>query len=136
VIFTPSVITDLDQIREWIQSDEDHVNKMSADWWLTGQDCLAAFCVGDDTGPTMYIRLDAEGELARIHIQFGPESEVSKVRTAKSLLKIFPCITTLMANSGFKGIVFESKSVKLIKFFDRLGFKHLKDNDYLLMLGG
>ena len=135
-MFSPSVITDLDQIREWIAEDVDHQNRMSADWWLTGQDCLAAFCVNDDKGPTMYIRLDAEGDLARIHIQFGPESEVSRMRTAKSLLRIFPCITTLMQNQHFKGIVFKSTNVKLIKFFDRLGFKHLKDNDYLLVLGG
>jgi len=133
-MFTPTVITDLDQIRDWIAEDLDHQNRIPAEWWLTGQDCLAAFCVSDSKGPVAFFRLDKEDDLARIHIQFGPESEVGRLRTAKALLKVFPCITGLMETNGFKGIVFESTNSALIKFFDKLGFKPLQGNDYFFAI--
>ena len=135
--FVPAIETDLPQIQEWIDKDEDHQNRMGAEWWLTGSDCVIAFCVDDDLGPTMYVRMDKEGELARMHTQFAPQDEVPKKRLIASLLEGFPRLAKIMKVMLFKGIVFESTSESLVKFMSTLGFKPMggKENidDYVLV---
>lgn len=130
--FNLTLQADVPQIAAWIEADPDHQNKMHPDWWLTGNDCVFAGRAEDDEGVVLYIRLDREGELARLHTQFGPVEEVSKKRTVKVLLEGFPQIIRGMQTEGFKGIVFESTSANLIKFMTSFGFSYRDCNDYVL----
>lgn len=134
--FSPTIIDDIPQIEKWIELDPDHQNRMSADWWLTGNDCLLAFCVEDEIGPVMYVRLDAEGNLARLHTQFGPPSDISKERVVNVLTSGFPVMAKEIASQGYKGIIFESVSRRLIRFMSKLNFthhdKHDNGSDYVL----
>ena len=135
ISFTPSIVDDLPEIERWIAADPDHCDRMPPEWWITGSDCIVACCVSDQSGPCMYIRIDEEEEYARLHVQFAPESEVPKRRIASTLLEGFPVVATLVSQKGFKGLVSESRSESLIKFMTKIGFKFLKENDYVLMFG-
>jgi hypothetical protein len=106
---------------------------MAPEWWLTGNDCVVAACVEDEMGPVFYFRVDKENELARLHVQFAPEAEVSKKRLITALLESIPKLAEAMSKQGFKGIVYESISESLIKFgSSQLGFCPLSGNDYIL----
>jgi hypothetical protein len=133
--FTPAIVDDIAEIAEWINLDGDHQNKgIPANWWLTGNDCITAGCIEDQSGPVMYLRIDAEGDFVRGHIQFGPESRVSKKRTALVLLEGLPAVALEMKKKGFKGILFESTCPSLIAFMNKLKFNRVTDtNDYLLL---
>lgn len=125
--FAPSVTSDIPQLIDWIAADPFHHN-MNPEWWLTGNDCITAFVVIDNEGPTMYARLDEEGDRARIHVQFAPESEVSKRRTVAGL--IFGLEGIKRMASGKRAIVFESESPLLILFLEKIGFKSAGGIDY------
>jgi hypothetical protein len=131
MIFSPSVDTDLEQIKEWIDKDPYHKDQ-PADWWLTGNGYLSC-ALQDSIGPVFYLRFDQESDLLRMSTQFAPFEEVSKIRVAKAILKTFPKFIEAM-RPKFKGIVFESVSPTLIGFMAKLGFTHSGEgNDYTLM---
>jgi hypothetical protein len=129
--FTDSTEQDIQQLSEWIQQDPYHRDCLNPRWWLTGQG-LQSFCLQDSIGPTMYIRLDDEKPLLRIHIQFGPESEVSKSRVVKSIVKALPVVQQFATQNKFDGFIFKSISEPLINFLKiKFGFTPTgTDNDY------
>lgn len=130
--FAASTASDIPQLIDWISADPFHHN-MNPEWWLTGGECLLAFVVMDDAGPTMYVRLDEEGDLVRVHVQFGPEDEVSKKRVAASLKDGFVRVADFVKTSQKKGLVFESESPLLILFLEKMGFKSVGGTDYKFM---
>jgi hypothetical protein len=130
VNFSPSIDSDLDQLKEWIDKDPYHKDQ-PADWWLTGNGYLSC-ALQDDKGPVFYLRFDQEGDLLRMSTQFAPESEVSRIRVAKAILKTFPKFIESM-RPKFKGIVFESISPELIGFMSKLGFNKTNGDDYVLL---
>lgn len=133
VNFTPTTLDDQPQIAEWLLLDSSKsFEAASPGWWLTGTDCVVAFCLSDASGPTMYVRMDRESPFARMHTVFAPESQVEKKRLVLSLLEGFPQLVAVMGTGGFKGIVFESTSESLVKFMSHLGFVPQSGNDYVL----
>lgn len=133
--FTPAIVDDIAEIAEWISADPDHQNKnIPANWFLTGNDCILSTCIEDKSGPVMYLRIDTENDRARLHVQFAPPNQVSKIRTAKVLLEALPVVNLEMKKKGFKGLLFESTCPSLIAFMNKLKFDHVVDtNDYLLL---
>jgi len=131
--FTPSTVEDVQQIQEWIKSDPDHVDRISADFWLTGNDCVFAGCLRDNIGSIVYFRVDKEGELARLHVQFAPSGQVAKGRLVKALLNGYYKIESKLRNENFKGVIYESTNPSLIQFMSRLGYLHEEGDDYLLL---
>ena|ERR1700677_1795305 len=138
--FVNTIVGDQPQILEWMAADCYHSSKvdvMEEGWWLTGSDCQLAGAVDDESGPVLYYRFDEEGELVRMHTQFGPIEQVSKERVAKAIMDAVATVSILFKERGFKGIVFESTSGSLIHFMFKLGFKPLVEssNDFVLMFG-
>lgn len=130
--FEPTIIQDISKLSEWIQADSYHMGNSDPLWWLTGQGFLC-YKVVDDEGTTLFMRTDREDRL-RLHTQFGPESEVSKKRTMKSLIWGLPKMILLASQEGFKGLVYESTSPTLIKFMEKQGFHAVENNDHELLL--
>lgn len=130
---------DLPQIREWIQVDLWHRNDpdIYAEGFLSTEGLLS-FCVVDDKGPLVFVRLEADGEMVRIVMQFGPESEVSKRRLIVGLIQVgIPAMKKFAESRGYKGLVFESVNPSLIAFGYKMGFvKAERDKDYILTFEG
>jgi hypothetical protein len=133
--FSLSTPDDLPQIAEWISADPYHQHLGQPEWWITGNGILA-FCLMDDVGPLTYVRLDDEGEYARIHIQFAPEEVVSKRRLVVGLIRGLQMVLSFIKDRGYKGLVFESVSPTLIAFFQKQGFKPVGGTDYRLDFEG
>lgn len=130
--FSPSTQNDIDQLSEWIKVDPYHKNSLDPLWWLTGNGFLS-YCLQDSKGPTMYVRLDRDNDLMRLHTQFAPESEVSKLRVVKSLLWALPKMETLARHEDLKGFVFKSTNPSLIDFmFRKFSFVSIGNDDFVL----
>ncbi|VVB52821.1 Uncharacterised protein [uncultured archaeon] len=128
---TETIQQDVEQLTEWIQNDPYHKDCLDPLWWLTGNGLLS-FCVSDSEGPTMYARMDKDGELLRMHCQFAPESEVSKIRSAKSLIWAVPIMEHYAKEQGLKGLVYKSVSEPLISFMQRqFAFVPTGNDDYI-----
>ena len=137
--FSTSEIDDLPQIKEWMLQDPYHLHQIEISgpqWWLTGRDCLLAGCVSDEGGPVLYFRLDRDGELVRIHVQFAPLQQVSKKRIAPATIEAVKVWKLYAQQLGAYGVIYESTNPSLIKFCETwLGFeKHPERvNDYVSM---
>jgi hypothetical protein len=131
--FLPSTEQDIKQLSEWIQTDPYHKDCLDPFWWLTGNGFLS-FCAQDDKGPTMYVRIDKENGLMRLHCQFGPETEVSKKRVIKTFTWGLPQMQPLGIVNGMIGFIFKSKSLLLIQYMERqFGFQAVGNDDYKLL---
>lgn len=130
--FIPTDKEDISQLREWIAKDPWHQNLNYPEWWLTGEGHLA-FCVQDDIGPTVYVKLEKEDGLFRLHCQFGPREEVNRKRLLESMSIGLPVLFNLLRQDGGVGVVFESRNRSLVAFMAAHGFKPCeKAGDYEL----
>jgi hypothetical protein len=132
--FTPSTEQDTEQLSEWILADIDPPHRsVSPSWWLTGNGVLS-YCLHDTKGPTMYVRLDKDKDMMRLHCQFAPVSEVSRLRVARSLLFALPRMREIAKKSNLKGFVYKSTHPDLISFMQTcFSFVPNGDDDYKLM---
>lgn len=130
--FTESTENDIGQLSEWIKSDPYHKDSLDPLWWLTGNGLLS-YCLQDSKGPTMYVRLDRDNDLLRLHCQFSPESEVSKLRAIKSIIWAIPKMEELAKREQLKGLVFKSINPLLIDFmFRKFSFVSMGNDDFVL----
>ena len=132
---TPSTEKDIERLSKWIESDPYHKDYLDPYWWVTGAEgSLLSFCLEDSTGPLCYFRLDqkrADGFI-RLHIQFAPREEVTKIRLVKGLLKCIPIMQQFCRAQNGSGIIFQSVSPLLIDFGKRkFGFKSAGGDDYV-----
>jgi hypothetical protein len=127
---------DVPLIRRWMEADPEHSleKRNSPEFLLTGNGLLA-FCLADDKGPLAFMRLDADGEMVRASIQFGPPDEVSKRRMTVGLMRLgFPAIVKFAQNNKYVGIVFESVNASLIGFLEsRYKICKATGDDYTLV---
>ena len=131
--FLPSTENDIEQLSEWIANDPYHKDCLNPLWWLTGNGFLA-YCLQDDKGPTMYVRIDKEDDLMRLHCQFAPETEVNKKRVMKSLTWALPQMRQLAKENGMKGFIYKSTSSLLIGYMERkFGFQAVGNDDHKLL---
>lgn len=134
----PSTEQDITTLTQWIQNDPYHKDYLDPLWWLTGADgTLLAFCLTDDQGAICFVRLDEKNDnTIRLHCQFAPRDQVSKIRLLKGMLKCIPVVQSFCRNEGASGIVFQSVNPLLIDFMKRkFGFEHVSQNDYLWQAG-
>lgn len=126
---------DVKRIREWLSVDPWHKDdsRNVPELMVTGNGLLS-FCLRDDEGPLVYVKLTEDGDLIRIAMQFAPESIVSRKRLAIGLSEVgIPVMKIFAEHRKYKGLVFESVSPTLIAFGDRYGFKSVGNNDYALI---
>lgn len=128
---TESTEKDIEQLSEWIKADPYHKDCLNPHWWLTGNGLLS-YCIQDSKGPTMFVRIDKQDDLMRLHCQFAPESEVSKIRVIKSLMWALPRMEAFAKQNQLKGFIYKSTSPSLIQFMQiKFGFTPMgSDNDY------
>jgi hypothetical protein len=124
----------LPRLADWIQQDEYHKTQNLEDWLMTPALVLQCW-LHDDQGPVMYVMTERDDDFLRIHIQFGPENEVSKRRIVRALFGGWPKFLPVMKEQQAQGIWFTSKSPTLIHFMDKFGFKPWRNDDYLLSFG-
>lgn len=131
--FSESTVEDIPQLNEWIIHDPYHFHQGQPEWWLTGHEgSLLAFCLMDERGPLTFVRLDNEGEYARIHTQFAPRDVVSRHRLVSGMLQCMESLIELYKGNK-KGMIFNSINPTLIAFMcKRLGFKSIGSDDYRL----
>jgi hypothetical protein len=130
--FNTTTQEDIPHIAGWIKADPWHKDEIRNDpeFLMTGKGLLV-FCLCDDKGPVCYVRLDREGDMARVATQFGPESEVSKRRVVLGLAKaMLPAIKHFATVNGLKGLIYESENPLLISFCEKQGFFAVSHNDY------
>lgn len=128
--FTSSTLDDIEQLTEWIEHDPYHKDCLDPLWWLTGQGVLS-YCIQDSRGPVFYARLDCENSFLRLHTQFAPLSEVSKLRVVKGLLWALPRMGLVAIQNECVAFIFKSTSPELIRFMERkFGFVSIGNDDY------
>lgn len=126
---------DIPQITAWMQADIDPAHRtLGADFWLTG----SAFMTGkiqDDGGVAAYYRVEHEGDGFRLHIQFAPESVVSKRRVIVTGIEFMRFMVFMARAENKKFIITESASPRLIGFMKKIGFKDSgQNNDFVLQV--
>lgn len=131
--FTESTEQDIEQLSEWIENDPYHRDCLNPLWWLTGNGFLS-YCLQDDKGPTMYVRIDRENGLMRLHCQFAPDKQVSKKRVIRSLTWALPKMQELAVKQGMNGFIYKSSSPLLISYMERqFGFQAVGNDDHRLL---
>jgi hypothetical protein len=125
--FIPSVKEDIDQIREWTEADPWHQNQKQPDWWLTGSDAYVCACVQDEMGPVVYLKVEEETKQFRLHCQFGPRKEVSRLRLILAMNEGLPPLLMHLMSKG-KSIIFNSSNSSLIRFMVSRGFRPVEES--------
>lgn len=129
--FTPSTEQDIERLSDWIMRDPYHKNCLDPIWWLTGQGLLS-YRIEDYKGVTMYARFDEDNQLLRLHCQFAPESEVSKLRVIKSIMWAIPRMEQFARQNNTRGLIYKSVNPNLIEFMKaKFGFVSSSDDDYV-----
>jgi hypothetical protein len=118
--FIPTVKEDVDQIREWTNADPWH-QIQEPEWWLTGSEAYVCACVQDEVGPVVYLKVEEEA-VFRLHCQFGPRREVSRLRLIQAMEEGLPPLLLHLLGKG-KNVVFNSHNPSLIKFMVSKGFR-------------
>lgn len=131
----PSTEEDIVRLIVWTDVDEWHKGQDNPTWWLTGNGLLA-FVLTDDNGPLCYVRLDRDGDLVRLHTQFGPAEHVGKLRLVRGMVKCIPAMIEVAKKNEARGLVFSSSSPTLVAFMkNKFGFELAQDGDYVLVFG-
>lgn len=123
---------ELPLIQEWIDADDDHRAKGMKSSFFAEPDRVS-FCITDQLGPVMFVRLDPEFPSVRVHIQFPP---TGSNRIGRALALNFQEVREQLQRLGAKKLVFDSVSARLTSFCERLwGFQRVGDtNDWELDL--
>jgi hypothetical protein len=122
--FESTTTADLPLLTEWIAADPWHKNQPTT-FWL-GSGTIVAARLEDAQGIVLFLRADDEHNGAvRLHVQFAPESVVSKRRVAVALLRAIPTF----AETVGRPLITESVSPSLIKFLERVGFERVYGTD-------
>jgi hypothetical protein len=131
---------DRDQIAKWIEKDSNpQHNGVSPDFWLPevdeqgnktdkGTKCLAV--MNGEGKVLFYLRLE---NIMRCYIQFPPDAERDQLETAVGLKGAFLTVASGAKATGYREMIFDSKSEGLIRLFSKFGFKPAEDN-YLVRL--
>jgi hypothetical protein len=108
-------VTEADRplIERWIADDPGHRGIIEADQFLKPGRFHSLYCVEDEEGPTMFVRQEVQGMKTRLYIQFGPDRK----RIVKTVKEGFPKVIDDARKRGFVGIVFDTASPALAKFF-------------------
>lgn len=113
--------------RNYSEEDKEHFNaclarhqENDAKRWIDGG--LQVFT--DEDGNKLYVKVE---RLVRVHILTDPS--LPKAACANLLVESNKQIRAALKQMGFKGIIFESRAKRLIKFTEKwLGFRRVKDN--------
>jgi hypothetical protein len=118
--------SDIPVLEKEIASDEVHASWMNPSFFLEPQTLSVA--LDDEQGTTMFLRMES---VMRFSIQF---CDVDKERIRQVVIKQFPSLVQRARNSGYKQIIFDSRSLGLVQFIKKhFRIRHSPD-EYVLEL--
>lgn len=118
----PIAETDREAIGVAIAADPDHAGKVEPDFFIKAARGAESFAIGHKDGNViMYVRCE---NVMRLHIQF-----VDGERAAAALVMGLEWLKSKARERGFRELVYDSVTKKLIHFFERLGF-HAHRREY------
>ena len=134
--FRAATLADAELLDSWIAADPRHAGRITAEQWLRPADAegkpLRGFenlAAVDAAGTLLFLRCK---NAMRIDIQFAPGVEEKAAgRTARALFTGVPTMAALARERGYREMIFESQSERLIAFLTRMGFK-ASANEYIL----
>lgn len=134
--YTLPAEADFVELTEWVSKDPHHRNVITADHFMPKKDKDGNFEKGvvyvkvtDEIGTIFYLRLS---NVMRAEVQFSPDADPERVRVA--LRQTFSFVSIKAKAMGYKEMLFDSVSTHLIRFFERLGFKPVKDHYKVTLL--
>ena len=113
-------------LEEWIAADPDHRGQTVAAW-LEPQGGVQQLVAVDRSGPLMFIRCS---NAMRLDIQFSPET---RMRTALALKDGLPFLARMFRAQGYRELIYESGSPRLVDFLQRLGFRESSTEHVMLL---
>jgi hypothetical protein len=122
-----TAVSDLPQIKNWIDQDPDHKERCTPEYWLPGEEKIRQFVIQDEIGDVFYCRAE---NVLRLHIQFAPNQ---KLRTARAIAEFTPMIAAGAKHLKYKQLIFESIFEPLISFLEKRGF-HRSANENVMDL--
>ncbi len=111
-------------LEKWISLDPEHSRTSDVSFWLPPAEAhkgTTYLAVEDSVGVVGYIVLE---NVLRIHCQFPPSSEITRIRAAMS--EFIPKICK-ESKTQYKQLIFESVSPALIWFLRKFGFRRSKN---------
>jgi hypothetical protein len=120
---------DLARFKECLRADKDHCNQ-DADSWIQPPGEFMVFY--DQQGNRIWVRIE---RVLRVSIQ----TEVAAPRKAiiSILYKGLSWLQGSARNQGFTQLIYESKTPRLVAFFEKLfGFKPIQQNYGVVLNGG
>lgn len=113
--------SDRETVTKWLLKDEYHKH-LTPEFFLVQEPNTELMCFHDERGPVLFVKLE---RALRVYIQFDHDE---KVRNAKMLVEGFPWLKQMAKSSGFRQVIFDSVSGKLVNFcMKRLGFRKSPD---------
>ena len=130
--FRAATLEDAPLLDSWIAADPWHAGRITAEQWLAPKGQNGELLKGfenlravDAAGTLLFLRCK---NAMRIDIQFAPGVER---RTAHALATGVPEMRKLARGRGYRELIFESRSERLIRFMRRMGFE-ASPNEFIL----
>ncbi len=118
------VSEDRPQVERWVLAEPTHVNN-TFDWYSeTGTKSVV---VEDEAGAVLVAKFTP---CLRMDTDFSPEATPKRI--AKAIISGLAEMEQQAKEQGFKEIVFESSSSKLVAFCERLGYRQSPDSRKVL----
>ncbi|HEV1286545.1 MAG TPA: hypothetical protein VNU44_14585 [Bryobacteraceae bacterium] len=118
---------DAELLARWIAADPDHAGRVSATEWLAKRKGVQNLLAIDGDGPLLFLHCS---NAMRLDIQFAPDSEL---RTARALLSGLPFLVKTFGAQGYRELIYESRSPRLVKFLERIGFRETSTEHVLAL---
>ncbi len=119
-----------EMLARWIDADVYHAGQNAEDW-LRERPGVENMLVLDRKGPLFFLRCS---NVMRTDIQFAPgESRELRVRIGMALKSGLPWLANESRKRGFREMIFESSSPKLVQFLETMGFRS-SETEYVLTL--
>jgi hypothetical protein len=116
---------DSELLREWIAADPDHAGRTTAAGWLHPAAGVENLLLVDREGPLLFLRC---ANAMRLDIQFSPGN---RMRMAGALLSGLPWLAEQARDRGYAQMIYESRSPRLVKFLERIGFREVRTEHVL-----
>lgn len=112
-------------LRAWIAADPDHAGRTTAAAWLAEKKGVQNLLVVDREGALLFLRCS---NAMRLDMQFAPDA---RMRTARALQTGLPWLADTFRGQGYRELIYESRSPRLVRFLERIGFAEVSTEHVL-----
>lgn len=117
---------DLKKLDAWVSADPAHKDLFTGSHFILQPDQKGVQCieVRDEEGTVFYLKFT---NALMVEAQFPPDADQQSIRISTALKDAFGFFSHSSKNLGYHAMLFESVSENLILFFEKFGFKRLKN---------